>query len=318
MSINNPQASAAVNVPRLQILNNGSPIPGALEFTVNNNNYYQADTFSAQFALRADPAYNASWWGLQQTLLLDLQGSIDDGNSWTSLILGQTDRIVLDPVAGVVKVTGRDLTSQFIDTKTRNTYQNQTSSQVVQALVAQLPSQGLTPMTADVTPTTTLIGRYYAADHVRVTNNQFGYAVSEWDLMCGLAEKEGFDIWVTGTTLHFHPSVDPSGADPYSIVWSENPRWSNVETLSMERSLVLATDVVVAVQSWSSENAKGFTVYDPNFLASGRVAQGKAQLFTIVRPNLTQQQALALAQQARLDISRHERLLTLTCPGISS
>ena len=43
-------------------------------------------------------------------------------------------------------------------------------------------------MTPVVTATTTPAGRYYQADHDKVTGGQFSRATTEWDLLCELAE----------------------------------------------------------------------------------------------------------------------------------
>ena len=75
MAINDPYAPGSARQPRLRILCNGQPVGGPLEFEVTNNNYYQADTFTARFSLNADPNFGVAWWGLASTqqILLDMQ-----------------------------------------------------------------------------------------------------------------------------------------------------------------------------------------------------------------------------------------------------
>lgn len=300
MSINDPTATTATRQPRAKVLANGTEIPGVTKFTCTNNSYFQADTMSVTFAMSASKTYNANWWGTQTDLLLDVQASIDDGNSWTSLILAQIDKLTVDPIHKIVSASGRDLTARFIDAKTRQTFQNQTSSQVVQTLA------GNHQMTADATTTDTPIGRYYSADHTRMTLNSMTETTNEWDLLTFLAEQEGFDVWVTGTTVHFHPTTQPN-SDPYDVVISDNGQ-CNAVSITLERSLALAKDIVVAVRSWNSKQRKGFTVFNPNQLSSGRVALGTAQEFSFVRPNLTGDQAQALANKLRQELSDQERL----------
>jgi hypothetical protein len=309
MPINDPYAPPAARQPRMKILTSGKEIPGPVSFTVSQNNYYQADTMTATFAVSAGgQQYNLEWWGNQTDILLDIQASLDGGQSFQSLILAQIDRLTIDPVKQLVHAEGRDLTARFIDAKTRMSYQNQTSSQIA----AQL-AQGH-GMDADVTATTTLVDRYYGADHDRMTLNQFSETTTEWDLLTYLAQCEDFDVWVTGTTLHFKPRTPPD-ADPYDVVIDTTKPWSNAIDIKAERSLTLAKDIVVAVRSWNSQQRKGFTVYNPNFLASGRVAKGTAQEFSFVRPNLTGQQALDLANRIRQDLSEKERVCTVILPA---
>jgi phage protein D len=305
MPFNNLTANPVVRQPRLRILCNGQEIGGPIEFEVVNNNYYQSDTFTAQFAFRANPNFNLIWWGGQTEILIDIQSSLDGGQTWVSHIIGDVDHMSVSVEKGVISVDGRDLTSRFIDNKTQETFQNKTSSQIVQILAAR---RGLT---ADVTPTTTPVGRYYQADHDRISMGQFVRTTTEWNLLSSLAQDEGFDIWVTGTTLHFHPSTPPT-ADPYLVQWQEGPSVANAISLQVQRNLTVAKDVVVVVRSWNSQMATSIE------RTSGAVASanaGNAQQFTVVRPNLTQQQAQDLANKLRADITQHERVFSFQAPA---
>ena len=59
-----------------------------------------------------------------------------------------------------------------------------------------------------------------------------------------LAEQEGFDVFVSGTTLHFQ---SPAGPD---VALTLSP--DTVLDLRLERSLTLARDIEVTVKSWNS------------------------------------------------------------------
>lgn len=309
MPINNPYAGPGVRQPRMRILNAGKPIASALSFEVTNNNYYQADTFSAQFALNGDPNFSPAWWGQQQQILLDIQASLDNGSTWKSLILGQADHQDVHFDAGILVVDGRDLTARFIDQKTSRAYLNQTSSQLVQQLAQKHK------MTADVTPTTTLVGRFYGDDHEKLSLNQFSRTTTEWNLMCSLAQHEGFDIWVTGTTVHFHPST-PINSDPWELVWEPpgwqgNVPWMNGVSLSAERAMTMAKDVVVVVRSWNSRQARGFTKYSPSNADLSSLDDNAVQSFVFIHPNLTEAGAQDMANKLREQITRNERLVTI-------
>jgi phage protein D len=300
MSINDPTATTLTRQPLCRVLTGGTEIPGVMSFSVQNNSYHQADSFSATFALSAGgTTYSADFWSSQSTdILLDISASLDNGTSWRSLILGAVDKITFNPIHRTVTVSGRDLSSRFIDAKTRQTFQNQTSSQVVQQLA------GKRGMTADVTSTGTPVGRYYDADHTRMTLNSMTETTTEWDLLTFLAEQEGYDVWVSGTTIHFHPTTPPN-ADPYDVIISDDGQ-CNAVSITLERSQALAKDIVVAVRSWNSKQRKGFTVYNPGPPS----ANSTAQEFSIVRPNLTGDQAQDLANRIRTDLSQQERLGT--------
>jgi len=314
MPINDPHAPPGARKPRMKILCNGQPVGGALTFEVTNNSFYQADTFSATFSINADPNFGPQWWGSQKPpLLLDTQASLDGGKTWKSLLVGQVDHMALHMDAGMISVDGRDLTSYFIDTKTQETYANKTSSQIVEILAEK---HGLT---ADVTPTTTLAGRYYGDDHERMTLNEFSRTTTEWNLMCSLAQHEQFDIWVEGTTVHFHPTTPPD-SNPWELVWMPdgwvgNQPWMNGVKLTMERSMVMAKDVVVVVRSWNSLQEQGFTKWSPSSARINSVASGKDQQFSFVIPNLTAAAAQETANKLREQITQQERLVTIEAPA---
>lgn len=310
MSINTPFSAETYRQPRLRVLSQGQPIGGALGWEVQTHNYFQAATWRADFALGADPNFGANWWGTQKPpVKVDLQASLDDGNSWKSMLFGVVDHMTLDPIQGVISVDGRDMSALLIDQKTREAFQNKTSSQIATELAAR---HQLTP---DVQATTTLVGRYYSAEHVRIVLNSFSRVTTEWDLLCNLAQHEQFLCWVTGNTLHFKPGPTLND-NPWDVVLSPgNPARANVTSLTMERAMTMAKDVVVVVRSWSSRNGKGCTAYSPSAQAEADVASGEAQEFAFIIPNLTPAQAQAKANQLREDITRHERLVTFQAPA---
>ncbi len=293
----------------MQILSNGVPIRGASSFLVHNNNYFQSDTFTARFSLNADPNFGLGWWGAQENpLMLDIQASVDGGETFTSLILGQVDHMQIHLEKGFIEVDGRDMTANFIDTKTQKTYQNMTASQIVQQIAAEHN------MVADVTPTTTLVGRYYEIDHERIGAGDFTRTTTEWNLMCSFASKEGFDIWVTGNTVHFHPFQKPD-QDPYVVYWDPSGPSSNAVEISLDRSMTFAKDIIVVVRSWNSRQNQSITKYAPSGARNAAIQSGKAQEFSYVRPNLSEAEAQALANQIRADLTAKERLIEFCRPA---
>jgi hypothetical protein len=311
MATNDPYNVDPIRAPRLRILCDGKEIAGAISASISNNSYYQADTFRAQFSLNADPDFGIAFWGdaNRKQFLLDIQFSIDAGQTWKSFITGQVDHLSIKLEHGVCDVDGRDLTAYFIDTKTQTTYMNKTSSQIVEMLAE---SHG---MKADTTETGTPVGRFYSDDRDRITAGQFQRSTTEWNLLCGLAQHEQFDVWVTGTTVHFHPSVDPSNADPFVVRWEPDGPWSNAVTLDLDRSMFMAKDVVVQVRSWNSRQGRGFTKFAPSGSRIAAVQSGKQQLFSFVVPNLTEAEAQSYSEKLRAEITQHERLFEFSAPA---
>ena len=110
-----------------------------------------------------------------------------------------------------VEVDGRDLTARLLDARTQETFSNQTASEIAETLAGR---HGLTP---NVTATSTLAGRYYEAEHDRITLGQFSRATTEWDLLTYLAAREGFEAYISGQTLTFAPlATTATHVDPHA------------------------------------------------------------------------------------------------------
>lgn len=301
--------SSDVRQPRPKVLVNGQflPMQAVISLEVTNASHFTADTYRLTLAIPGLPAaFGPAYWADSQDDLVQL--SVLMGGAEQPLIAGQVDEVEQDLVARTITLTGRDLSGRFLDSKTAEKFQNQTASQIATTLAKR---HGLA---ADVTPLATRAGTYYEIDHAVLTREQ-----TEWDLLVYLAEKEGFDVWVTGTTLHFHPSGATEA--PYLIAWSEPNSVdgatfaSNALDIRLQRSQTLAQDVIVVVRSWNQKQQKGFTVKASASQAKGQRRGGKAQTYEFVRPNLTPEQARKLAQSYVEQITRHERILTASLPG---
>ncbi len=227
-----------------------------------------------------------------------------DGAIFTSVFQGRVDVVEIDAIQGLLRAEGRDLTAALIESRTQQTFANRTSSEIATMFAAE---HGLT---GAITQTTTPVGRYYQNEHDRITLDQFSRATTEWDLLSFLAQQEGFDVFVVGSTLHFQP---PSGPENALTLTS-----ASVIDLRLERALTLARDIEVTVKSWNTRQQSAFT---QTARSSGRQLPGQGQgamrpqRFVYVRPNLTPDQALKLAQQKLAELSRHERTFAASMPG---
>jgi phage protein D len=224
--------SATLRQPRLNVLANGVPVPGAAAATVCSNNYRAADRFRVSLA-----AATAGSLIDADTITLEVQFSLDGGTSFQSVITGAVDALDFDAVQGKLSLTGRDLSAGLIEARTQETFANQTASEIATTLA------GRHGLAAQVTATTTPAGRYWELEHDRIVLNAFSQATAEWDLLVSLAQHEGFDIWVSGATLYFQPQQTntPVVITPQDCV-----------SLRLEHALTLAGDVEVIVKSWHS------------------------------------------------------------------
>lgn len=304
----------SIRKPRFKVTVNGTLLTGVLEAEVTNASHFTADTYRVTAAVSGLPeAFSPAYWALSASDQISISAGFADAseivapNNWTQLILGQVDEVVYDPIDRLLTLTGRDLSAPMIDTKTSEKFQNKTSSEIAQDIAKR---HGLT---ASVQKTTTKAGVYYNLDHVHLTQEQ-----TEWDLLMFLAQNEGFDLWVSGNTLNFMPSPVAT-AKPYKLLCpppkgANNP--SNATNIKVSRSQTLARDVIVRVRTWNQRQQRGFTVESHRSQAfkSAR-GGGKAQIYSIIRANLTQVQAQKLADSLAEDITRHEKILTATLPG---
>ena len=247
---------------------------------VSSNSHLAADRFRLRFAGRG---LDASVFGGR----LDVQVGLDGG--WTSLVVGKADSLHMDPLRGTLDVAGRDLSAALVEARVDETFANRTSSEVAEALAARHGLQ------ADVTATTTPVGRLYGAERDRLVMGQFARAATEWDLLAALAGLEGFDLFMDGARLHFGPATDEA-----AVVLAAG----GCMAMEVEHRLALA-DVRVQVRSWGSRAGA----------AVSASAGSGARVHGVVKPNLQQDEAQRLAERTLADLQRHEWAAEVTMPG---
>ena len=310
-----------VRRPRVRAMVDGVELGGLFKANITTDGFYKADHFSATFALYADGAKSLDFWSSATELLLDIQIQFEGERDWQSFIVGEADHINVNPTQGTVDLDGRDLSARFIETKTQESFQNKTASEIVTILAAR--HNETFGITANVTATTTPVSRYYQIDHTQETAGQFSRVTNEWDLLVYLAQREDFDLYMQGRVLHFHPKR-PKDLSPFAVSWKQtNPLpVSNVIDLRMERSLTLAKDIEVEVRSWNSKQAQSLKKVARAIGAKSAGASAAAkqrgtetQRYVIIRPNLTEAQAQDLANLTLAELSAHERNISWTMPG---
>lgn len=300
---------------------NGAFMPGWTEWEVQNNSHYQADTFRVSFALSKLPAqYDAAWWASQTGITIEvLAGFPSDPSNFSdsqlvSWIYGNVDEVEFSPAGGIVTVSGRDLTALLIDTKTTEDFRSQTSSQIAKKVAAR---HGLG--TSNITSTSALVGNYYRTDNVFVVHER-----SEWALLCWLASKEGFEVFVDSQDLYFQPLEDPSTTTPYLLQWDQprsdraSPAFNGTQ-LIFSRNLTVARGISVTVRSWHAGKKRTFISVYPKaavgITAGAASPKGGVQSYVFNRPGLTQAQADAFAQAKHRELTRHEMKLRATLPA---
>lgn len=285
----------------------GEILAGAFQAEITSSNRFGADRFSVGATIGPDSYEDQAFWATQNDLYVDVQFSVDQGQTFISLIEGFTDQLFLDPIGGTVRLRGRDLSAGLIEARTQEAFANRTASEIA-TMFAQRHA-----LTAAVAATSTPVGRYYGGSYAAGTLDQFTRSTTEWDLLAFLARCEGYDLRVRGTTLYFQPMADTNAA----VV---RIRPDDVSRMILGRALSLAGQVEVTVKSWNSQLQQSIVECVRGSIDSvDAAAQGghssAPPKFVIVRPNLTSDVALRLAQQQIEELCQHERTVELVMPG---
>ena len=298
----------AVRRPRVRVRVNDKTF-AATSVTVVSVSHYSADTFeiSAPLAIERysgiDYALNGPSYATIDIGYADDSGMIDD---WVTLIAGNIDTVRREPLpSGSVTLSGRDLSSVFLDQKISDQWPNATSSEIITKLGV---AAGLD---VQAQATTALVGT--ASDRGSAGAVQERVA---WDVMVDLAKKEGFDLWVSGRTLYFQ--APNSSGPPWIAYYTPDGRGgpvTNLQTLALTQSLTLANDITVFVKTWNSKTKAKFTGTAKR--SGGNKSGRKTQIYTFSVPGLTQDQAQAEAQKRLAAISKHERVIDFSLPGDS-
>ena len=286
-------------------------LTGLIAVDVTQNAHFAADTFRAEFASTAmTQGYGPEYWSRSDYDRIELTAWLEDENGLTRspLITGQVDEVDYDPTRRRLALSGRDLSAALIDAKTTEKFQNLRPHEIVQQLALR---RGLD---SEVTATKDAAGKFYEIDHASLTREQ-----SEWDLLSYLAEREGFDLWVRGTTLYFQPPVLES-EPAYKLTWQEQDGSpvGNCTGLTLSRSQTLAKDVEVTVRSWNQSQEQAFSVtYRSEKQGRSEPLTTPSQAYSYAVPNLTREQALKYAQTMAAKVTKHERLISAELPGDS-
>jgi hypothetical protein len=291
--------SEAWRAPRLRVFANGALLGDAEDATVVSSGGFTATFFRVRAALGADAAF----WAANAAVAVDVQVSLGPLGGYVSLVQGNADTVGIDPIAGTLIVEGRDYAAALIEARTNETFANRTASEIAMLLAAR---HALTP---DVQATTTPVGRYWELEHDSLTLDAGARMTTEWDLLATLAGWEGFDLWVSGTTLHFRP---PATVLPPPVL-SATPlagALPDFRALRLDRALSFAGNIIVTVKSWHSRFGSG-TVQTATLTRDGAATQN----FVFVAPNLTPEAAQRLAQQRLAELASHELLLRAEMPG---
>jgi phage protein D len=319
--INQPDPVSAAVQPRAMVFVNGELIQ-FVSAAVDNNSFFQADTFRVVLALSSQPEGRGfNFWGsLEKAEIEIFFGFPVDPVAFSkadlvSFLYGYVDDIEIDPIADQITLAGRDLTSLLIDA--RQTLASVSYAQKASDIVAQIAKNvGLKPV---VTATSIPVGKYQQIVHALLEQK-----ATYWDLVTKLAQIEGFQAYVTGHELHFQPFTAPS-AEPYVIRYTTQNSGGafalNATRLIFTRNLSVAKDLKVDILSFNSKTGKVTKGHAERPRNYNKITRGVAKLdgtpqaYFYAIPNLDGTAADAMAAKILKYLSSHEMNLSGDLPG---
>lgn len=303
----------SVRRPRVRLSLNGTPVVGCRTTEIISPRGAQAASFRVTASATDITRILGATWVDQDKLDVSIDFGFlppyarEGDLTWTSMIVGNADRIALDQITGLVSLDGRDHAARLIDLPLQNGYLNTTSSELAQKLAT------LCSLSADIDQTTGLVGQYYQIQHTKNAFSGFSRHGNAWDLLAELADLEGYDLWVRGTTLFFK-QPDARGGNLYDVTYTHPQEGTaspalSISDLSMERAFGLSGDLQVKVASWNSRQRRQVVGNFPND------ASENTRQFLVLKPNLLPDEAEKLAQNTYSRLKAHQYVITGTMAG---
>ena len=300
-------ASGYLRQPRVRVIANGVELSGITDARIVTTSCASAAWFSLTIALGSDAILSSAFWSSETDITIEIQISVNGGQSFSSIITGKVDTVTLTPLQGIVQIEGRDFTALLLSSSNQETFVNQTSSEKVSRVALR---HGLTPV---VTDTTRLIGAFDTSNYNYVTLNRFSKTLTDWDLLSTLARAECFDLFINCATLYFQ---SPQTTVRKNIRIQPN----DISDLRMDRLPLLGSNFQVTVKSWNSWQQQAVTssvsTSQPGAVPVNNNGHSSADpQFILTAPNLTPDMADTIAQQQLDLIGRHERTIEFETPG---
>lgn len=278
---------SALTTPRARVLCGGKEWHGVVSFHVVSNNFLGADTWSLSLAVGLDAERDLAWWSDQVDMQVSIEVAVDAVGgtpAWKQLITGVLDEYDLDFEAFTVQAQGRDMSARLIDTEIVESFPNSRASELATRFASE---HGLK---AEVVDSPASAGANYDGQASAMTASSFSQAVSQWDFLAHHAQREGYDLWVEGDTLHYKPRVQPDRSNVWVVKYSpgtSTPGGANTSTrgittvnatrLRAKKRAYLAKDMMVTVASHNT--ATGETVRERargNHISGTRGGAGQA------------------------------------------
>lgn len=290
--------------PRAVFAINGTPCSTLTALELETCLYRRAGSFRATLAYAPDDTGIAAALNAEAGAAVSVAVATDAA-TFVTLFRGVLDLVAFDVHAGLLELEGRDDAARLIDLPIATPYTNQTASEIASALAEQVG------LASSIVPTGNFSGQFYQIDHARSALQSFARFGTAWELLCGLADQENYDVWVANGTLYFVPAGSVTGqAIALDVAALRNGAAGALDLtrLRLERRPAYANGVGVTVRSWNSRQKTAITQ-----TASATSADSATIVF--VMPNETDQTALARATALAHDINRHGAAIAADMAG---
>ena len=273
-----------------QVVVNGSAI-NVKSASVTLTKTRKSETFHAEVAM-FDPAAQGLDAATGATVTVIVNGSQIGGTF-------QLEHVDFDFDATSVTISGRDASSQLIDTQNTKTFTNQTPEQVIKAL-----AQGVG---VNIDPIGGSAGKTYQIDWNAITHR-----ASAWEAIQHLADLYGMHAYITGGTLYVKP-IDES-LPVYPLQWtppnSGGAAAGNFLKLKCSRNFQMSKQINVTAYGHNYKQKKTLTA---NATAGG---SGSGSLnYNYVVPSATQDQLQNIANKKCKEHAKHAHDIEVEIPG---
>jgi hypothetical protein len=316
--------SNSLRQPRAIVTINGIPVLWE-NITVQTTTFFISDNYTVSLPINNQPSpFDLDYWSAITDLVVNIYIGFPinpDAYNIGDLELfmsGSVDLMDIDPITARVNLSGRDLTSRLIDTKITQIYSNDTASNIAIKLARK---HNLTPV---VTPTTGNVGRFFKNFETNA-QNLITKQITEWDLICFLAQQSGYVVFVRQQSLYFAPF--PADVEAAYVINYQPPQFKGGSPnffgmdLRFKRSLTLANDVQVNVTVPANpQTGKSFVktakyVRRPRGVRKIPQPTGTIQKYNFIMAGLTPEQAQQQANTLAQNITLHEIVMTANLPG---
>ncbi len=310
--------------PRWRVLVNGQHLPTFTGGSVTKNGNRVCDLFDLDFALFHSTTFTPGWWRKQLKIAIKIEvGEEGENTNWQTLIEGQVDHKDICFSEGRVTISGRDAMARLADNATYEAYPNLTASEIVRKVGAE---EGYD---LDVDDSEGAVGVHYKDDREEVVLGKFSAKRKKLDLLNYLADKEGFDLWVEGNTLHFKkpdeaPTVRSVHYTPPTSTetgFAYQDEGASVMSLTLSHDLNKSKDIRVEVLSrharkGTDAKATAKRKKAPKLKVNAEGGGGDdVRTIRIVRPNLDPEDAQKLAKSLAQRLTEREYEMSFDMPA---